>query len=152
MLQKITQRSPRYIFLADDDEDDRSLFAEALAELDGSVILEEAENGKRLMDMIQTSQNLPPDLIFIDINMPIKSGLQCLEQIRKQDGAFKNLNVIVLSTCNNPETIRTALNLGATCYAIKPNSYSKLKQMIDCALKLNFSAPGLICNKDMMKS
>ena len=58
------------LLLADDDKDDRELFAEALASLDPSVICNEAEDGKQALEFLANEQSNPPNLIFLDINMP----------------------------------------------------------------------------------
>lgn len=130
----------RHIFMADDDEDDRSLFAEALQEIDSSIVLTQAENGKQLMDILSSPSNPMPDIVFIDINMPKLNGFECLEKIRNQNGNLKDLHVIMFTTSNNPTTIEKAFELGASHYAIKPNSFQALKLLINNILQIDWFA------------
>ena len=84
-----TQNNSRHIFLADDDEDDRMFFSDALSEIDNSIVLTEAENGKELMEILHQPPNPMPEVVFLDINMPIQNGFQCLEEIRKDKNDLK---------------------------------------------------------------
>lgn len=131
--------SPKRIFLADDDADDRSLFAEALHKIDSLAILTQAEDGKALMDKLYISQNPLPDVIILDINMPKLNGFDCLEKIRSDTGNLKNAAVIILSTCNSPITIEKAKKLGATFYAVKPNSFIGLNTLIKDIIQIDWS-------------
>lgn len=132
------QNSQRFIYIADDDDDDRILFTEAILEVDPSVVLKEAQDGMQLMQIIETLSDPIPDVIFLDINMPKKSGFDCLREIRKQDGAIKDVKVIILSTSSDPEDIKKALELGATFYAVKPSRFDTLKLFLEEVLKMNW--------------
>lgn len=128
----------RYIYLADDDRDDRDFFADAMLEIDPDIILKQAEDGMYLMDNLLTlSHTELPEFIFLDINMPRKTGFECLEEIRNHQGQLKEVNIIMLSTSNNPENIQKALEMGATFYAVKPSSYEQLKSLIEKVLSMN---------------
>ena len=133
------RNSPKRIFLADDDADDRLLFAEALHKIDSSAILTQAEDGKRLMDILNISLNPLPDVIILDINMPKLSGFDCLEKIRSDTGNLKNAPVIILSTCNSTITMEKAKKLGATFYAVKPNSFSGLNTLVKDIIQIDWS-------------
>lgn len=131
------QISQRYIYLADDDEDDRELFVDALREVDPSVILTQAEDGLQLMEILHSIKDPIPEILFLDINMPGKNGFECLEEIRKQEGRVKEINIIILSTSNDPQDIEKALELGATFYAVKPNRFDVLKSFVKDVLQLD---------------
>ncbi|MNE43140.1 Response regulator rcp1 [compost metagenome] len=123
--------SRRFIYLADDDSDDREFFADAMAEIDHEIILKQAPDGMYLMEnLLAICSSEIPVMIFLDINMPGKSGLECLREIRSCEGTLKEVSVIMLSTSSDPENIQRALELGATCYAVKPSSFEKLKSML----------------------
>jgi len=127
----------RFIYLADDDSDDRDFFADALLEADPNTVLRQFGDGMYLMDgLFALSYTELPEIIFLDINMPRKSGLECLEEIRNNEN-LKEVHVIMLSTSNDPENISKALEMGATFYAVKPSSYEKLKSILEDVLSMN---------------
>jgi len=130
--------SRRFIYLADDDSDDREFFADAVSEIDKDIILRQEQDGMHLMDnLLSLSSSEFPEFIFLDINMPGKSGLECLEEIRNLSGGLKEVNIIMLSTSSDPENIQKASELGATCYAVKPSSFAKLKSLLEEVLSMN---------------
>jgi PleD family two-component response regulator len=126
--------SQRSIYLADDDQDDRSMFVEALLEIDSNVIVTQAQDGEQLMDILNAQPDPLPEIIFLDINMPKMDGFACLEEI-KRDTKLKKLYVVMLSTSNDQENIDKAYNLGAALYAVKPNSFQGLKSLIKNVLQ-----------------
>lgn len=132
------QNSQRYIYLADDDPDDRELFVDALREVDPSVVLTQAEDGMQLMKILSSITDPLPEILFLDINMPGKSGLECLEEIRKEEGRINEINIIILSTSSDPANIEKAFELGATFYAVKPSSFDALKSFVKDALKIDW--------------
>ena len=83
------------ILYADDDEDDRLTFAEMLQEIDPAITLIQAEDGLHTMDFLDRGEL--PDIIFLDINMPILNGYETLAEIRK-DPRFRTTKVIMFST------------------------------------------------------
>lgn len=129
--------SLRHIFLADDDQDDRQMFSDALSEVDRNIILTEAENGIELMSILQLPPNPLPDIVFLDLNMPKRGGLECLEEIRSK-GDLKDLKVVMLTTSSNPDNIDTAYDLGASFYAVKPNTFNDLKKLISNVLTIDW--------------
>lgn len=131
------QHISKLIYLADDDEEDRSLFAEALHEIDTSVELIVAEDGEKLIHRLCVLPSPLPDVIILDINMPKLNGFECLEKIRSYDSDLKYTNIIMFSTCNDPLTIAKAKKLGATFYAVKPTSFEGLKSLINDILKVD---------------
>ncbi|WP_426485220.1 response regulator [Flavobacterium sp. 2] len=132
------QNSQRYIYLADDDADDRELFVDALGEVDPSVVLTQAEDGLQLMEILSTISDPVPEILFLDINMPGKNGFECLEEIRKCEGSLREINIIILSTSNDPADIERALELGATFYAVKPNRFDVLKSFVKEVLQIDW--------------
>jgi len=134
-----TQNSQRYIFLADDDADDRELFSDALTEADPSAVLMEAEDGMKLMEIFSTIKDTVPDIVFLDINMPRKGGFECLEEIRKQKGRLQEIIIIMLSTSSDPEDIEKAMRLGASFYAVKPSCFDTLRTFVSEVLEMDWS-------------
>lgn len=129
---------PLHIFLAEDDEDDRLLFSDALLEIDSSAVLTEAENGKVLMNKLYISSSHLPEIVFLDINMPLQNGYECLQEIRSNKGNLRNLHIVVLTTDCNKDHIDAVYNLGATYYVVKPENYNGLKSVIAKLLKIDW--------------
>lgn len=134
-----TTNFQRHFYQADDDEDDRAIFLDALTEIDDTVILIQARDGNELMEMLAVPPKVLPEVILLDINMPKKDGFECLREIRARED-LKDLNVIMFSTCSNPVTIAKAQQLGASFYAVKPSSYNDLKTFIGDILQTDWNA------------
>ena len=110
---------PLHILLADDDADDRSFFEEALTEVPVSSTLTTLEDGQKLMDFLAEIRHPPPpDLIFLDINMPCKNGKVCLKEIRS-NRKFEDVPVIMFSTSSQQRDIDEAYSDGANLYISK---------------------------------
>ena len=124
------------ILLADDDQDDREFFAEAISSLDLKYPVEYFKDGKELLVRISNGDLVLPDLVFLDLNMPIMSGFETLEQIR-EDIRFNDIPVIVIySTSPHPDGIIKAFGFGANAYIIKPISFNDLKTLLTKVLEM----------------
>lgn len=135
------------IVLADDDEDDRLLFDEAISEIDVKTKLSLYNDGKALMDYLVLPDTVLPEIVFLDLNMPIKNGMQCLKEIRAND-KLKELCVAIYSTSSSEEDIENTFVNGANVYINKPNSFSALKKAIDKVLKINWQYHTSALNRD----
>lgn len=111
------------IILADDDKDDQEFFKDALdaAEIPSEVLT--VDNGQELINTLKDSAEPKPDIVFIDINMPVKNGKQALAEI-KNDQELQDIPAVMLSTSNQPKDIDDAFNTGADLYIQKPHSFS----------------------------
>ena len=126
------------IMLADDDPDDvtifdnlvREIFKESPRPYDLSIV----SNGSILMKEL-ASATILPDILFLDINMPLKDGLRCLAEI-KNDKKYKDITVIMLSTSSWHAHVRTAYENGAHLYIVKSADLEKLKRDIIMGLHL----------------
>ncbi|MDY7394989.1 response regulator [Aureibaculum sp. 2210JD6-5] len=134
------------VFLADDDEDDRSLFEQALSGLKIKTNLSLFKNGKELMDYLKKQDN-KPHLIFLDLNMPIKNGMECLKEMR-QNGKLKDIPVAIYSTSSSEKDIEDTFINGANIYINKPNNFTALKKVIEKILQLNWQYQTSNLNKD----
>ena len=87
--------------------------------------------------MIYLNDNLEnlPDVLFLDINMPRKNGVECLAEIKKNI-KLKDLPVVMFSTTNGWDTINSLFNTGANVYIHKPGDFAQLKQVIQHALPI----------------
>ena len=127
------------ILLADDDIDDRDLFEKALKEIPIDTHLRTVSNGEELMDyLFENSMNLP-DVLFLDLSMPRKTGFECLVEI-KEDKKLEDLPVVIFTTSFTQglelEMIlsNTLCSMGAHVYKRKPSGFRELKQTIYDAL------------------
>jgi CheY-like chemotaxis protein len=74
-----------YIVLADDDEDDRLLFTEAFEELKIDTRVDTFKDGVELMNYLNKEDSILPSILFLDLNMPKKSGIECLKEIKQKE-------------------------------------------------------------------
>jgi CheY-like chemotaxis protein len=123
------------IFYADDDVDDLNFFKEALEEIDKPVCL--FEEGDKLLKSLQ---NPPPQasVIFLDLNMPAKSGFDVLREI-KATPAMENIPVVIFTTSISPNDIELSKKLGANLYIRKPASVSALRKAISYVLSIDWN-------------
>jgi DNA-binding response OmpR family regulator len=125
------------IALADDDEDDRLLFKDAIEEIKIKTKLSLFTNGKELMDYLVLPNIILPEVIFLDLNMPIKNGMQCLKEIRDH-AKLSDLSVAIYSTSSSERDIEETFVNGANVYINKPNSFGELRTVIEKVLQLNW--------------
>ena len=123
------------IILADDDKADCLLFKEALAELPVSAQLTIVHDGKKLMQELTKEGNTLPDVLFLDLNMPLKNGFASLKAI-KLSNTLQNIPVIIFSTSSEKEGVKMVYRDAAHYYICKPNDFSKLKKVLYEALLL----------------
>lgn len=128
-LRMSASKPPINILLADDDEDDCLFFQDALKELPVSTLLQTVSNGDQLMERLHDKQQFLPDLLFLDLNMPRKNGLDCLEEI-KQHTDLNRLFIAIYSTSLQQHIVDKVHEIGAQYYICKPTSFSKLKNLI----------------------
>ncbi|MDB5255361.1 MAG: response regulator receiver protein [Chitinophagaceae bacterium] len=129
---------PVVVFLADDDADDRAMFEEVIHEVDPTIQLTCAEDGKILLTMLQSGKYPLPQLLFLDLNMPNKNGKECLEEIRNSD-RLKDIPVIIYSTSSSPKDIDDAFEKGANLYVRKPSSFQELRFIARAVLAMEWS-------------
>lgn len=128
MLEK--PNSHHVIYLADDDEDDRMIFLDAVKELNLPLKVEEADDGHQLLDHLYKTAEKIPEIIFLDINMPGKNGFECLKEIRNGSEPYSSTKIIMLSTSSSEHSIELSYELGADFYAVKPSTYQGLKKLL----------------------
>lgn len=114
------------ILLADDDADDRLFFKEAMEEIDSDTLVSFVNDGSQLMYFLNQPGIQLPHIIFLDLNMPIKNGMDCLKEIRAND-RFKDVVIAIYSTSGSDQNMQEAFVLGANIYIKKPNNFADLK-------------------------
>jgi DNA-binding response OmpR family regulator len=115
------------ILLVDDDATDRELLIDAISMSESSCKIVEASNGEEALAYLNTFNNLP-DIIILDLNMPVKDGRETLKDIRASK-TFKCIPVCILSTSSAHFDVSTAYEHGATLFLMKPLYYKQLVEM-----------------------
>jgi len=135
------------IMLADDDEDDRLFFREAFEEVKIKNNITTFNNGVLLMDHLNDENNPLPDIIFLDLNMPRKSGIECLEEIR-DNARLKQLTVAIYSTSSSEKDIEDTFIKGANVYIKKPSDFAQLIKILGEVVNMNWQYITNGLNKD----
>lgn len=114
------------ILIAEDDPDDALMLKDAFSEINQNAVTF-LNNGKLLIEHIQKLllHNEMPNLVVIDLNMPVLDGRDVIKELRKSDQT-KNIPLVVLSTTKNKEDIDLVLELGANQFFTKPASFEDL--------------------------
>lgn len=120
------------VYLIDDDQDDREIFALALESAHQEAVYYAAKNGQEALEALTTGT--VPDYIFIDLNMPYMSGRECLQEIKKRP-MLKDVPAIVYTTSSHSRDVDELMKLGAEHYLVKPNSLAKLTEILHDLLK-----------------
>jgi len=126
-----------YIILADDDEDDRLLFTDAFDELRISTKVKTFKDGAELMNYLDGGDSVLPDILFLDLNMPKKNGIQCLKEI-KANKKLENIAIAIYSTSSSEEHIEETFVKGANIYIKKPNNFETLKKVLQDVVTINW--------------
>ncbi|MBB1293136.1 response regulator [Pseudoalteromonas sp. SR44-5] len=127
---------PITILMADDDEDDRLLTQDALAE---SRVLNElyfVEDGVELLEYLERKGKFEdknssprPGLILLDLNMPRMDGREALQAI-KGNSNLKGIPVVILTTSKQEEDMVKGYDLGAASYITKPVTFDGLVELM----------------------
>jgi len=126
---------PLNILLADDDADDRLFFDKALREIPLATHLTIVHDGEQLMNYLSENPEHLPDILFLDLSMPRKTGFECLSEI-KEDKKLKDIPVIIFTTSFESSIdfeqtmINTLSSIGSMEYIRKPGSFERLKKII----------------------
>lgn len=126
-----------YVVLADDDEDDRLFFVEAFEELKIQTKVGIFKDGVTLMEALNLADSVLPNILFLDLNMPKKSGLECLKEI-KSNTRFKDIAIAIYSTSASEEDIENTFVWGANIYIKKPSNFNILKKILSDVVTINW--------------
>lgn len=124
------------LLIVDDDRDEHFLIKETIGESDYNPIIKTVQDGNKLMSLIL---NEPlPDLILLDLNMPKKSGIECLCDLRAS-AKSAYLPIVVLSTSTKISDIEACYANGANLFFSKPYDFESLKKLIYLILSIDWS-------------
>jgi CheY-like chemotaxis protein len=138
---------PIHILLADDDADDRSFFQDAIKELKLNTIVQTVKDGQELMDYLVKKDVLVPHVLFLDLNMPCKTGMDCLNEIKTMDH-LKEVAIAIYSTSASEEDIEDTFVKGANVYIKKPSDFGTLKKVLAEVITINWQYQTSGLNRD----
>ena len=116
-------------FFIADDEDDVFFFSEAMREVDDSIKILVARDGLEAMEILMNPTTKMPLYIFLDLNMPKKSGKECLTEIRSEY-RFNNVPVVIYTTSSSEKDKTELLSLGADYFITKYKSFEELRDKL----------------------
>jgi DNA-binding NarL/FixJ family response regulator len=131
------------ILLAEDNLEHCFFFRRAMKEIAPYIQLNEVNDGDSLIELLESYL---PDLLFLDLAMPCKNGVQCIKEIR-ENRAYDSLAIIVFTVSSQDHSIQTAYGFGANLYFIKPENYDSLVLSLRQILAMNWSDPNSITEK-----
>ena len=130
--------SLKNIFLVDDDKEDQEFFIEALNKIENAKLYGIASNGKEALDTLKNTDTLP-DFIFMDFNMPLMNGIECLSEITNL-ARTKEIPVTMLS--GDIEEAESCRKLGAKGFVKKTSDkavlITELLQIINFGITVNY--------------
>lgn len=116
------------IIYVDDDEDDIFFFETVMKDIDVPAMISVCSSGIELVNKLNVYGNRT-DVIFMDINMPLQNGFECLEEIQANHD-WKSIPVFFISTSDSAAHRQKAEHLGAMGYIHKPSTFSELKDVL----------------------
>lgn len=122
-MSPLASRRPARVLLVEDNEADVRLTREALREAGEDVRLSSVGDGEQAMLYLRREEGYAevprPDLVLLDLNLPRKSGLEVLEEMRG-DASLASIPVIVLTSSAARQDIEDCYARGANAFAVKP--------------------------------
>lgn len=122
------------LLIVDDDSDDRELFIEAVREVDQYIECIAAKNGLQALEWLKDPIHTLPDLIFLDISMPLLSGKKCLAEIKSNE-KLQQIPVIIYTTSKDIEESKALKKMGAFHFISKPGDAEDIYYVVAVALE-----------------
>ncbi len=116
------------ILLIDDDDDDQEIFLTAVKQISLTVKIASFNSAREALQKLSLGE-IRPEVIFLDLNMPLMSGQEFLFRI-KQKESLAHIPVIILSTSADPDTRELTIDLGAHMFLTKPGDFAQLVDLL----------------------
>lgn len=123
------------IVLAEADDNDYLVFSVAVNQQEIKVNLKRAGNGVILMRLLSEDM---PDILFLDLLLPLKSGRQCIKEIRA-DERYDELPIIAYTALQDLESIEFCYREGANLYVLKPKDAVTLAGVLRRILSIDWN-------------
>jgi CheY-like chemotaxis protein len=118
------------IVLAEDDEDDRTFFRDAIKKLHPSATVNISNDGEKLLTYLaQLNDDAMPDIIFLDLHMPRINGIQCICEIRANE-KFNGIPIVMFTISGLAPDIKETKRCGANMYIKKSGSFALLMETL----------------------
>lgn len=121
------------VLIADDDVDDRTLFCNAVMDLDPTIHCDSVSDGQEALKYLRDTTLPLPDYVFLDLRMPKLGGKKCLQEIRADD-RLKELPVIFYTTSDDVEDSMALVESGATHFVTKPTNPDEIFYLVSMIL------------------
>ena len=134
-MQSSTTRECRVaeILLVEDNADDVLLMEEAFSSCNLLVNIVNVRNGEKCMQFLRKegayADARTPDLILLDLNMPVMNGREVLSQLN-QDEALSRIPVVILTTSQEEKDVLDMYELRCSSYIVKPVDFPKFQQVV----------------------
>jgi CheY-like chemotaxis protein len=138
----------RSVVLAEDSLEHCFFFKKALQEVGPQTMFTAVHDGDRLMALLESYL---PEVLFLDLSMPCKNGVQCIKEIRQQS-TYDSMPIIVFSVTADERTIQSAYRFGANLYLVKPDEYSLLRSALQNVLSMDWQDPKKITERYFYKN
>ena len=125
--------------MIDDDQDDQEIFGIALEKIGIPINLVTANDAFEGLEKLNKEKTFIPDFIFLDLNMPLMNGRQCLAEMKKCP-ALSKIPVIIYSTSEEQKDIIETMAMGASGFITKPGSLHKLTIILSDFFQKNIVA------------
>ena len=122
--------------LIDDDPDDQLFFRDAVQTISPGLECELASTCQEAFRQLEKPP--PPDFIFMDLNMPVMNGFDCLAYLKNQNN-YKDIPIIIFTTSKNPNDINRTKLLGARWFMTKPDDFNILCNKLNKVIQMDFT-------------
>ena len=131
------------ILLAEDNLEHCFFFKKALHQVAPDIQYNVVHDRDLLMPLLQS---FTPDLLFLDLIMPCKNGVECIKEIR-ENKIYDDLPIVVFTISTQANAIQTAYGFGANLYFVKPTLLSQLVSSLQHILSMDWSDPRAVAEK-----
>lgn len=123
----------RQLLYIDDDEDDQEIFQMAISEINDSIHCIAANDASEALKKLINAE-WKPEVIFLDLNMPVMDGQEFLQEVRNRN-ELKHIPVIIWSTSSHPSIVQLLKDMGAYDFITKPDSYPQIVKVLESLLR-----------------
>lgn len=124
----------RKILLGDDDPDARILMTDSLLQLEPTLEIQQSVNGEEVIQHLETTE---PDLLILDLRMPVLDGFETLEIMLKR-GLGEYVPILVLTAYGHQDIVAEAVELGADAFQEKPITTLELQSKVRALLRIRY--------------